>query len=427
MPYTLPDARSRLTQYARNQTGFGSQNRDPNDTEWADLGRRVGYSGSGDLSDEQFSNAQLEIARQYGPAAQPAGNTTTGNTTGGYTLADAQSRLNNYARTQTRFGGQNRDLNQAEWTELARRVGYTGGNISDDLYRRAEQEIGNYYGLNAPTTTPPPTGNTTPPTTPGNISAGVTQPGATGSQNYPGGGPWNGGNWQDLLQALTNRPRLPPSALQTQADAGLGQLLGQLGQPVSITDPSLAGASNAFRAASERGLERARNIAAERANAGGTLNSGNFDNTVQSLAAATDQGIAANDAALVQGETEQRRQALLQALGLANTSAQGQRGQELQEMFGVGDMALGGRGQDLQGALGFGNLDLQRVLGMGDLDLRRLLGQQQYGLGRGALGIDLLNSLMQNDQFYSSLGLNASQFLQNQNNTAMTLLGNLFR
>ena len=72
--------------------------------------------------------------------------------------------------------------------------------------------------------------------------------------------------------------------------------------------------------------------------------------------------------------------------------------------------------------LGFAGLDLNRELGRGDLDLRNRTLSQQGALGRGDLAMRLLGTLMQNDQFYSGLGLNAAQLEALLNQNAVTSL-----
>lgn len=256
-------------------------------------------------------------------------------------------------------------------------------------------------------------------------------------------------------------PPAAPSPLELQTQQALSELIARSQQPISAQDSQLAPAANAYGRASNRAVERQRNAAAERANATGTLGAGSFDNELMQIEANAGAGQADYEAQLVLGEMDKRREDLTQGIALAMQSGQFDKAQALQERLAMlqaeiqqqqlalqtelgrggldlqrGDLdlrrVLGMGGLDLQRELGRGGLDLQRqgldlnrLLGLGDLDVRNKSLTQQGQLGRGDLGLRLLQSLMQNDQFFSQLGLSASQIqaLLNQNAMAQLLGG----
>jgi hypothetical protein len=122
---------------------------------------------------------------------------------------------------------------------------------------------------------------------------------------------------------------------------------------------------------------------------------------------------------------DKRREDLRQWITLAMASGQFDKQQELQRQLATLDATAEDRRHGLNRELGIGDLGLRRELGIGGLglqgrglDIQQLLGlgdigvrqgavTQQGQLGRGSLALDLIRSLMQNDQFYSGLGLQA--------------------
>lgn len=191
------------------------------------------------------------------------------------------------------------------------------------------------------------------------------------------------------------------SPVESAAQTALLKLLEPKPAP-SLTDPLMQPIADQYKASRQRGAERDRSAIAERMAAQGMGSGGAFDTAVLAPGQAANRDIATFDANLLKTESDQQRQELLAALGLAG---------------GMGDL-------NLRRELGYGGLDLNRLLGLGDLGVRRDALSQQGSLGRGALGIDLLRTLMQNDQFYSGQGLSAAQFQAMLNQNALqTLLG----
>jgi hypothetical protein len=169
-----------------------------------------------------------------------------------------------------------------------------------------------------------------------------------------------------------------------------------LGRPtVDPNDPVIAAQTAAFRRASQRGAERERASAAQRANANGTLGSGGFDARADQIV--EDQGYRDADfeSSLLASELSgaRDRTARAQQLGAGLLSQERQLG--LQDKLGTNDSLIRRNA-----------LMLQQQLGLGDLDLRRL------GLNN------------QNQQFYDSLGqqLGLSEAQLNQQ-ALLALLG----
>lgn len=375
-----------------------------------------------------------------------------------YSFNDAQSRLNEFARTRTKAG---RDLNEVEWGELGKRAqarGWSGGEVSDDLYAWAENEIGSHFGQLNPSpqpAAPPPSGPGMPSPRPDNYAAtprewmgGTPAPTGGGDSFWLGsgqnptlpvrgrdgvpsmapGGPGGSGappTWlDDLLKRIFPDPK--PNPMDALINEQLQQLIARGSQPVDITDPQLAPAAASFRNARRREQQHAQDQSAESLATQGLLRSGAMDSEVRRGREASGRDIAGYESSLVLNEMGARRQQMMQALQLAMQSGQFDRAQELQRQLAQLDAQLQNRAMTLDHGLRGEALNLQRTLGLGDLDLRnRGLGLQGL-LGRGDLGLRLLQSLMQHDQFYSSLGLNAAQLQALLNQAAMNQLFNGF-
>lgn len=278
-----------------------------------------------------------------------------------------------------------RPLTPAELQQAISISGWNGtGNLTGAQFNRVIQEAARLTGQTFTAFAPP--APAVPPTPP------------------PGGGPVP--PWMEQLVRQSAQ-----SPVQQQGQQALQSLLSRLSQPVSIQDSELQGASDAFRAQQQRGVERRRNALAERMAATGGAGSGGFDTGVLGIEADAANASAARDSELVLGEMRDRRQQLQSAIQLAESTGQFQQSQELQRQLALLDANIRQQGIDLQGR----GLDLQRLLGMGDLDLRRLGITQQGQLGRGDLALRLAQLLMGNRQFYDQLGTQHSQWLANFN------------
>lgn len=129
----------------------------------------------------------------------------------------------------------------------------------------------------------------------------------------------------------------------------------------------------------------------------------------------------------------QRGQALDEYVGQSE-QGRADRSLDLQELLGLGNLGLQSRDQDLReylGQAGVGHqgraLDLQERLGTGDLDLRRDTLGVNRELGQGDLGLRLMQALLQDNQFFSGLGLDAALGQAGLNQAAVNALLNLSR
>jgi hypothetical protein len=191
----------------------------------------------------------------------------------------------------------------------------------------------------------------------------------------------------------TNGGAIAQGAPTTVAQSFQQALINRLNPtPVNASSASIAPAIQANQLAEQRGMERSRNLLAERSAADGTSNSGGFD-------------------AQLLGLMQNRAQREGQFAGNAV-----QQGQALQD---ADTRAFAG----MAGSLLSGNANLGQQMNLANLDaeLRRagLAQQGQLGnadialrgqLGQGQLQLGLLSALLQNDQFGKSLGQNAAQF-----------------
>ena len=137
----------------------------------------------------------------------------------------------------------------------------------------------------------------------------------------------------------------------------------------------------------QRAAERRRASAAERAAAQGTLDSGGFDVTADQIEADRGMGEAAFEADLATRELEGQRARLMQALQIGAGIMSQQQQLALQKELALIDQQLREKA-----------LALQDRLGTGELDLREYLG-------KGNLGLGLLQALLSDRQFADKLGL----------------------
>lgn len=120
-------------------------------------------------------------------------------------------------------------------------------------------------------------------------------------------------------------------------DAIHGQILSALNQyntPVSLTDPNLAPQASAYQGARERARRQQQEGNAERAYATGST-TGGLDSATNAGYESAGRDIGAYNANLVGAESEKRRQALLQSLGIGSAvSAAGGSNQLGQDTLG---------------------------------------------------------------------------------------------
>lgn len=413
MPYDLNTAKSRVTDYTTKKYGRGPQN----DQEWAQIGDGINY---GDGVDDD------ELNRAFGNADRLAGSIGNGNRQPN-NLPNAGPQLgpvgvpNTIPNAGPRLPGSGGgDFNFRD---------YNSGTQAPTTIQRAGGF--NWRDFNSGTQAPgavPPSGGFRD----RHIETELPS-GATGGPNIPP-------NLRELLGGLFN-PR-PPSPWELQAQQALQQILTRGSSTPSITDPTLQPVSDAYRSGQQRNYERLRSAAAERAAQDGTLQSGGFDAEALGYLQDTNAQSAAFDANLVREEVQARREELVTAIQIANQMGQFDQAQQLQQQLALLDGALRqqgmqmdfglrSRGLDLQEQgmnMDFGlrsrGLDIQQMLGRGDLDFRQRGLDLQGQLGRGDLGLRLLQSLLQNDQFFSQLGLSAAQIQAILNQSAVqSILG----
>jgi hypothetical protein len=170
---------------------------------------------------------------------------------------------------------------------------------------------------------------------------------------------------------------IAPGAPTTVAGAFQQALVSKMApQPISASNPQVAPALAANRISEQRGMERDRNILAERAAASGTNMSGGFDTSLLGLSQARSEreGQFAGDKLwqLGQQQSGEGMGAMQMAGGLLSGEAQ----RELQK-YGIDtDAALRDKGLGIQEKLGTGQLGLG-LLG-------QQIGDQQFGQGLGA-------------------------------------------
>lgn len=123
-------------------------------------------------------------------------------------------------------------------------------------------------------------------------------------------------------------------AYQDQLRALLLQKLGEFGQPVTGSDPAIAGVNQSYRVARERSAQQERATAAERSafeglNPGGQ-GSGSFRGELQGIQEQSGQDIAGHDASVVLQEVQQRRALLQNFLNMALQNGDNESARQLQ-------------------------------------------------------------------------------------------------
>lgn len=187
------------------------------------------------------------------------------------------------------------------------------------------------------------------------------------------------------------RPEATP--IQSAYQDALLNVLGRSQQTPSLDDPTLKPQVEVFRAQEQRNQERQRRAAAERAAASGTNQSGYLDDTI--MRGIQDQGFntARFNAGLLGNEMDKRRQELQAGLQLASATGNAEAARELQERLAQVSASMQQQGLSLQDRL-----------------------------GRGDLGLRLMQSLMGNNQFYDQLGINTAMGQEGLNQRALQII-----
>lgn len=185
----------------------------------------------------------------------------------------------------------------------------------------------------------------------------------------------------------------PQGAPTTIAQSFQQALVNRLNpQPINAQNSQIAPAIEANKLAEQRGMERNRNLLAERSAANGTSNSGGFESQLLGLGQdrAAREGQFAGNAVADLGR--QQQQDITSALAMGGNLLGDQQRMDLQKQLA-----------DLDAQLRREGLGAQTSLGNRDIDLRSRLGEGQLNLG-------LLSALLNNDQFGQQLNQNALQF-----------------
>ncbi len=233
--------------------------------------------------------------------------------------------------------------------------------------------IGYVKPTNTTTTTdggdpPPPSGGTAP-------TGGYTAPAPSGDgsvPSMPSGGVSVPSSTlpPDIAAVFGQAPTQTP--IQSAYQDALLKYMGKAQTTPSLDDPTLAPQVEVFRAQAQRGQERQRLAAAERAAANGQSESGYLDNLI--MKGIQDQGMntASYNANLLGGEMNKRREELQAALQLASATGNAEAARELQTRLAEASARMQQQGLNLQGQLGSGDLALRWGLGMEGLNQRAL-------------------------------------------------------
>lgn len=268
-----------------------------------------------------------------------------------------------------------------EWSGPVGLAGQTepmwGGH--DWQYGRWNQVAGRGLGYQAQNTntggggTPPPGGGgggAVPPIQPKPINV----PGST----LPG----------DIQANFDKVPAKTP--IQSAYQDALLKYMSRSQETPNLNDPILGPQSEVYRVQQQRNQERNRRGAVERAAASGLGSSGALDRKIEQGRQQQNFNTAQYNANLVGGELDKRRQELLAALQLASATGDAEAARELQSRLAQISAQMQQQGLNLQGQLG-----------QGDLSLR------------------LMQTLLGNDQFYDSLGINTALSLEGLNQNAL--------
>jgi len=194
----------------------------------------------------------------------------------------------------------------------------------------------------------------------------------------------------DIAALFGQTPQKTP--IQSAYQDALLNFMGRSQQTPTLDDSILGPQTEVYRAASQRGMERNRKVAAERAAASGRSQSGYLDNQINKGAQEQAFNTSSFNANLLGRELDTRRKELQAALQLAAATGDQESERELRTRLAQVSAMMQQQGLNLQGQLG-----------AGDLALRQLLGQQG------------------NDQFYDALGINTALSMENLNQNALQL------
>lgn len=194
----------------------------------------------------------------------------------------------------------------------------------------------------------------------------------------------------DITALFNKQPGQTP--VQGAYQQALLDVLGRSQQTPSLSDPTLAPQVEVFRAQQQRNQERQRRAAAERAAATGMNQSGYLDNLIEQGEHERGFNTATFNANLLGGEMTKRREELQGALHLARLTGDAEAERELRARLAQVSAMMQQQGLNLQGQLGEGDLALR-----------------------------LLQTVLGDNQFYDSLGINSALNLEGLNQRALQL------
>lgn len=173
-------------------------------------------------------------------------------------------------------------------------------------------------------------------------------------------------------------------AQQAQTKQYLDGVLSSASKPVDIADPQFAPIVKAGRLSDQRQLEQRRAALAERLASEGLGDSGAFNAKLSGIQQQIGEGGSMREANLMVGELQNRRQQMMQALALAQSSGNFQQAQALQQQLAAIDTQMNtmrldesARQFDENLGLGYGQLGQQRYAFDNDLGFRLAALQAQ--------------------------------------------------
>jgi hypothetical protein len=234
-----------------------------------------------------------------------------------------------------------------------------------------------------------------------------------------GGGVQVGGGW-----VPANHPSAQPAGAPAPVGAAPGapgaaqsptlykdaltKMLGDSQTPASLNDPALKAQSEAFSVGQTRASEQARAQAAERNAAMGLSSSGAMDGDIAGILERQGEAESGYNAGLVGDANKSKLQQMQAALAMMGNDMNSAEGRALQKQIADQEAELRRLG-----------ISTQADLGKQDLSLRDKLGS-------GGLNAQIMQMLMQNQQFGQNLGAQTGMFGANLNQQALlSLLGGL--
>lgn len=295
-------------------------------------------------------------------------------------------------------------------------VGYTGGAGVGMSVDPSQYPTSTVPAPAQPTSAAPPTGNLTPEQAAAQGLGWVPQghplygtPGYVGSTPQSGGAPPAGGTPGQPAQGQTtipgqaqaassysNTPTAAPSPYtsnQGTQDVLRNSYLQRATQGTTIdtNDPNFRQQADAYAAAQERFRRNTIDDASQAAFAGGFRGSGAETLAERMANEAAGRNVGQFEAQLVGKELQSRRDEISDALSGLKGIISTDQAAGLQRELAALDAAIKRESLSQSGSLGGRELDIRE------------------NLGQGALNVDLMRALLQNQQFGQELGLNIGQ------------------